>query len=94
METFIADIIPQIQRFSQKLDNLKSLTNQHWVVVDDNYETKHVYIFRDKNELLISQNGRIEKARWEYLGHDSLLIDRKDKSFLFRHGFFDKNTLF
>ena len=93
IKTFISDIIPRIQRFSQKLDNLTLLINQHWVVIDDSSDTKHVYIFRDNNELLISQNGRVEKAKWEYLGHDTLLIDRKDESLLLRHGFFDENIL-
>lgn len=93
MKTFISDLIPKIKRYSQQLDNLTLLTNQHWIVVDDNSDTKHVYIFRSNNELLISQNGRVEKAKWEYLGNDTLLIDRKDESLLFRHGFFDENIL-
>jgi hypothetical protein len=79
MRTFISDIIPRIQKFSQKLDNLTLLTNQHWVVIDDIDNTKNVYIFRHNNELLISQNGKVEKAKWEYLGNNSLLIDRKCK---------------
>lgn len=93
MRTYISDIIPRIQKFSQKLDNLTLLTNQHWVVIDDIDNTKNVYIFRQNNELLISQNGKVEKAKWEYLGHNSLLIDRKDESYLFKHGFFDENIL-
>jgi len=93
MKTYISDIIPRIQKFSQKLDNLTLLTNQHWVVIDDIDNTKNVYIFRENNELLISQNGKVEKAKWEYLGHNSLLIDRKDDSYLFKHGFFDENIL-
>src|ERR1035437_9279011 len=93
MKTYFSDIIPRIQRFSQELDNLTLLTNQHWVVIDDLDKTKNVYIFRPNNELLISQNGKVEKAKWEYLGHNSLLIDRKDESFLFKHGFFDENIL-
>jgi hypothetical protein len=93
MKTFISDIIPQIQRFSQKLDNLTLLTNQHWVVIDNISNNKNVYIFRANNDLLISQNGKVEKAKWEYLGNNSLLIDRKDQSYLFKHGFFDENIL-
>ena len=69
------------------------MTNQHWVVIDDINNAKNVYIFRANNELLISQNGKVEKAKWEYLGNNSLLIDRKDESFLFKHGFFDENIL-
>ena len=38
-------------------------------------------------------NGKVEKAKWEYLGNSSLLIDKKDESFLFKHGFVDENIL-
>ncbi len=93
MKTFISDLIPKLQRFSQKLENLTLLTNQHWVVIDDISNNKNVYIFRANNDLLISQNGKVEKAKWEYLGNNSLLIDRKDDSYLFKHGFFDENVL-
>src|SRR5690554_4511407 len=93
MKTFVADIIPKIQRYSQKLDNLTLLTNQHWVVLDELGQSKTVYIFRQTNELLISTNGKVEKAKWEYLGQNSILIDLKDQSYLFRHGFFDENVL-
>jgi DNA-binding Xre family transcriptional regulator len=93
MKTYISDLIPKLQRFSQKLDNLTLLTNQHWVVFDGITDNKNVYIFRENNELLISLNGKVEKAKWEYLGNNSLLIDKKDESFLFKHGFFDENVL-
>jgi len=93
MKTYISDIIPKLQRYSQQLDNLTLLTNQHWVVIDEIANSKNVYIFRSNHELLISKNGKVEKARWEYLGNNSLLIDRKDESYLFKHGFFDGNIL-
>jgi len=93
MKTYFLDLIPRLQRFSQKLDDLKKLTNQHWVVVDDIANSKNIYIFRTNNELLISQNGKVEKAKWEYLGNNSLLIDKKEESYLFKHGFLDENVL-
>ena len=93
MKTFIADIFPKLQRYSQKLDNLTLLTNQHWVSIDNILANKIVYIFRDINELLISTNGKVEKAKWEYLGNKSLLIDKKQDIYLFKHGFFDENIL-
>ncbi|MDZ4681267.1 MAG: hypothetical protein SH848_11875 [Saprospiraceae bacterium] len=92
MQTFISDIIPKIQRFSHQLDDLTILTNQHWVVIDDIDQSKNVYIFRKNNELLVSSSGEVEKGRWEYLGNNSL-IDRRNKSYLFKHGFFDENVL-
>ena len=93
MKTYLADIIPKIKKYSQKLDNLTLLTNQHWVVIDELENSKFVYIFRSNSELLISQNGKVEKGKWEYLGNNSLLIERKDEIYLFRHGFFDSNIL-
>jgi hypothetical protein len=93
MKTFILDIFPKIQRFSEKLDNSTLLTNQHWVCIDNILNNKTVYIFRINSELLISTNGKVEKAKWEYLGNKSLLIDIKENSYLFKHGFFDQNIL-
>jgi hypothetical protein len=100
MKTFFADIIPRIQEYSQKLDNITLLTNQHWVVVDEIANSKTVYIFLKKNKqsgkniLVISRNGKVEKAKWKYLDNNTLLIDlKKGESYLFRHGFFDENVL-
>lgn len=93
MKTFLSDIFPRIQRYSEKLDNLSLLTNQHWVSIDDILSNKTVYIFRTNNELLVSTNGKVEKEKWEYLGNKSLLIDKKTDSYLFKQGFFDENIL-
>jgi len=94
MRTFILDIIPKIKKYSEKLDKLTVLTNKHWVMIDDDIKKKIVFIFREKdNQLLISDNGRVEKGNWEYLGNNSLLIDRSDGSFLFKHGFVDDYVL-
>lgn len=93
MNTFISDIIPRIQKYSQKLDNLILLTEHHWVSLDNLKENKIVYIFRSNNELLIVTNGKVEKAKWEYLGSKSLLIDKSDGSYLLKHGFFDENIM-
>ncbi|MGV1013288.1 MAG: hypothetical protein ACOYBS_12660 [Flavobacterium sp.] len=93
MKTYISDLIPKIQRYSQKLDNLTLLTNQHWVVIDELENSKLVYIFRSNSELLISKNGNIKKGKWEFLGNNSLLIEENENSFMFIHGFFDENIL-
>ncbi|MBU3677711.1 MAG: hypothetical protein FGM54_11115 [Chitinophagaceae bacterium] len=93
MRTFLADIFPSIQRYSERLDDLTILTNQHWVSVDDILNTKTVYIFRPNNDLFISKNGNVEKARWEYLGNNFLIIENSSGNFLFKHGFRDRDIL-
>lgn len=93
MRTYLLDILPKIQQYSQKLDDLTLLTNQHWVLMDSIGVDKTIYIFRINNELLVSTNGNVTKGKWEYLGNNSILIDLIDKSYLFKQGFFDKNIL-
>jgi hypothetical protein len=94
MKTYILDIIPKIQRFSQKLNEITVLQNKHWIVLDEESKNKVVFIFREKNnQLLISINGIIEKGTWDYLGNNSLLIDRESGSYLFKHGFIDDSVL-
>jgi len=94
MKTFLLNIIPKIQKYSKKLDDISVLTGKNWVVIEEENENKIVFIFREKNnQLLISENGKIEKGSWEYLGNKSLLIDRKDGSYLFKHGFIDDTVL-
>ena len=46
MQTYISEIIPKLQRFSSKLDNLTMFINKHWVVFDELENLKTVYIFR------------------------------------------------
>ncbi|MCZ8021613.1 MAG: hypothetical protein ACOVOF_10290 [Chryseotalea sp.] len=93
MKEYINDLIPRIQRFSQKLDNLALLTNQHWVLLDEIENNKKTYIFKKDNELIVSNNGDVIKGKWEFLGNKSLLIDLKDNSYLLKHAFFDANLL-
>jgi len=93
MKTYIADIIPRIHRFSKKLDDLTLLTNLHWVVLNEHTNQKLVYIFRSNGQMLLAQDGKVLKGKWEHLGNNSLLIESKEGSCLFRHGFFDDNLL-
>ena len=93
MKTYLVDIIPKLKRFSQRLDNITLLTDQHWIVIDDIASSKNVYIFKTNNVLLISKNGIVEKAKWEYLGNNSLLIEAKDEIYLFKCDFVDENIL-
>jgi BatD DUF11 like domain len=93
MKAFLSDIIPKLQQFSKKLDELTLLLNHHWILIEQSSASKRTYIFRENNELLISINGLVEKAKWDYLGNKSLLIESSEGSLLFKIGFFDENIL-
>lgn len=90
---YLLDVIPKIQAFSRKLDETALLTNQHWVSVNELACNKTVFIFRPNEQLIISENGRIERAKWENIGVNSLIIDRRSESYLFKHGFLDETVL-
>lgn len=93
MKTFITDIFPKIQRFSKKLDQLTLLTNQNWVSLSDIVDSKTVFIFRQNNQILFSEDGKVEKGNWEYLGNQSILLEKQAQSFLLKHAFLDDNIL-
>lgn len=93
MKAYLADIIPKIKKFSKKLEDLVKLEDHHWVSLNDIEEGKKVYIFRSNNQLLISQNGKVEKGSWEYLGNESILLETNSVNYLLKHGFFDENIL-
>ena len=93
MKVYISSLIPKLARFSKKLDDTALLVNKHWVVIDEVHSIKTIYIFRKNNELLISTNGKVKKAKWDYIGNNSILIDIGEDSYLFKHGFFDENVL-
>jgi hypothetical protein len=95
MKAYLENLIPRLQKFSEKLDNTAVFTEHPWVLIDEETNTRQVLIFRNKdNELLVSQNGKVEKGKWEYLVHlKSLLIERNNEIFLFNQGFMDDSVM-
>jgi len=94
MKTYIAEIIPRLEKFSKKLDDLTKLTNQHWVSLGDITDAKKVFMFRANSKLLIAENGIIiDRGTWEYLGNQSLLLETSNGGYLLKHGFFDENVI-
>ncbi|TYB76805.1 hypothetical protein ES677_09735 [Bizionia gelidisalsuginis] len=91
MNAYFLNVIPKIQQFSKKLDDLTLLKNQNWVLIDESNDNKNVFIFRDNNQVIISKNGKVKRENWEYIGQNNLLIDIDGESYLFRHGFLDEN---
>lgn len=92
MIQYLADIIPKIQKFSKKLDELVILTEQKWVLINNNGEKK-VFIFRSNGELLISTNGVIEKGKWEHVIKNTLTIKYSKQQYLYELRFLDECIL-
>ena len=59
MQLYLLDIVNKVKDFSKKLDEKSLLENNHWVLLDELNYKKVVYIFRPRNELLISIDGKV-----------------------------------
>ncbi|ADV50906.1 hypothetical protein Celal_3651 [Cellulophaga algicola DSM 14237] len=93
MKAYISDIIPKIQTYSKKLDDLSFLLNQNWISLNELESKKIVYIFRENSELLIIENGVVNNGSWDYINSQSIIINFKNQPLLFKHGFLDENIM-
>lgn len=93
MKNFLSDLIPRIQRYSRKLDELSLLQNQQWVSVNQQSEKAKTFIFRSSGELLVVNSGIVQRGTWEYLSTGCLLVSFSSTTLMLNHAFFDKNVL-
>lgn len=86
MKELINKIFKRIKTEGSSIIDSTYLKDNSWFYVSDNIlEVKKVYIFRSNRELLISENGIIIKAQWEYLYHatNSIVIDINNEAILY-----------
>lgn len=92
MKTYLLSSIQNLSSISKNLDAKAILYNKTWEVFNDSGD-KEVFIFRAKNELLISRKGCVQKGKWELLSTSSILIDVDEKSFLLNAAFVDSRFM-
>ena len=85
----------KLKKYSHQLDNFAILKDQPWITNFDNPLERCVYIFRDKNnDLITSRNGKVTKGSWDYLpSMKSLLIELDESTTLYNQGFFDDSIM-
>lgn len=89
MKTYLLDILNKYQRFSERLDIETILCNKAWLIFNDT-GNKEVYIFQEKGNLLVSVNGEVSNAAWQYVpANKSLIISSDGHSYMFRPSFID-----
>jgi hypothetical protein len=95
MITYLLDIIPSIQRYSERLNNLTLLENKQWVLLDEQNPNRLItYIFRSNKDLLISNNSIIvETAEWDFIDSNTLFIELGGQGYILSHGFINENIL-
>lgn len=93
MKTFLLDIADRFRRFDEQLDVKALLCNKSWQVFNDS-GAKEIYIFQEDGSLIISLNGKVSKATWQYIqANHSLVINSDNESYML-HPFFQDENLF
>jgi hypothetical protein len=93
MKTYFLKKLNTLKNRGRELDDFSVLTDKHWILYDHHTEGKVVYIFRGKNELIISNNGKAEICYWDLIDVKTLIIKSKNETLLFRKGFLNENVL-
>lgn len=89
MKTYLLDALNKFQRFSENLDVKTILCNKAWLIFNDSGD-KEVYIFQEDGTLLVSVNGEVSNAAWQYVSaNKSLIISSDGHSYMFRPSFMD-----
>ena len=91
MKTFLLDIADRFHRFDEQLDVKALLCNKSWQVFNDS-GVKEIYIFQEDGSLIISLNGKVSRATWQYIpANRSLIINSDNESYMLRPFFQDEN---
>lgn len=86
MIDYLNNLITRLKQKSSSIDKIEAFIEKPWILINEtgNYEK---YLFRRNNDLIISRNGSVIKAKWEYLSFDkSILIDFDSYSILLSQG--------
>ena len=88
MKSYLTNLLPRLQQYSQSLDRKELLVDQPWVLLDEN-SNKQQYIFERDGKLIMSLNGKVQYGMWRYIAAaKSLVIDRgENDSLLLNHTF-------
>lgn len=93
MIDYLKSLLPRLQSYSRKLDDLSSFTNIPWAVVTEE-GTQVTYLFQTNKEFLVSVGGEVTMGTWDYKEVlKSLLIDFNGKKKLYNHGFIDDTVM-
>lgn len=91
MKTYFLDTLNRYKRFSEKLDAKTILCNKSWWIFNDSGE-KEIYIFQEDGSLIISFNGKVTHATWQYIpANKSLVISTPKESYMLHPAFVDEN---
>lgn len=93
MRLYTVSIPEKLLKESKSINVSSVLCKNAWIVFQEN-NSKQVFIFSKDGGLLISEDGRVNHGKWEYIKlNDSVLISDSDGSFLFHAIFNDDKVI-
>lgn len=93
MKQYLKTLLPRLSQFSESLDNISMFQDKTWTYFDfDNTLVR--YIFKRDKELIISKNGNVTIAKWDFISASNfLLIKSAEKNLLLNHNYIDKGVM-
>ena len=89
MNTFILNIPDSIKKVGEKINAKSSICDKAWEVYNEE-NVKVVFIFNHDGTLLISTNGDVENATWQYIkANRGIIIKSAEGSAMFLPTYFD-----
>ena len=89
MKAYIISVPESIQKFSEQINIKAMLCDKSWVVFNDK-GSKIVFIFEKKGGLIISENGIVKRAKWNYVkANKSILIENDNQTTLLHPTYVD-----
>ena len=86
MKNYIVSIIPNLKKYSRKLNDISLLTQDGWALIDSSPSKSKIYYFKSDNELLITYRGKVKHGSWEII-HNNIVIKEDGGSFIFKLDF-------
>lgn len=89
MNTFILSIPSDIKKIGEKLNIKAFICNKTWEVFNDN-GIRLLYIFNRDGSLIITANGEVEQASWQYIkANRSIVLNTRDGAIMVNPSYYD-----
>ena len=94
MKTYIINEFRRLKSIANKKDFVSFVQNSEWMVFNEDKDEIEKFIFVDKDNVLVSFNGKSQYAKWQFFPVNfSLILDTKREKILFNILFFNTDII-
>lgn len=93
MNLYLKSLVEQLRNYSLSLNRRSVFIDKPWTLIDDEDKVQRL-IFENNGQLVISQNGKVQRGSWEYFPvARSILIDRITDKILLNEAYIDNGVM-